>query len=228
VNSRPHSSRSHSHSHSRRERDPREAPLSRDERKQRTRQAIIDSALDLLAEQSLSGLSLREVTRAAGIVPAAFYRHFDSMDALGLALVDESFAALRESLRRARLRLEPEHIITSSIDVLVHSVAEDGRHWRFVTRERAGGVSAVRYAIRAEMRLIASELATDLARLEALRRWSTEDLGLLAALFVNSMASIVEALEDAEDAAARDRIRHGAEKQLRMIAVGAAGWRSGN
>jgi AcrR family transcriptional regulator len=181
VNSRPHGSRSHPRS--RRDRDARDSevrdaacrdvPLTREERKRRTRQTIVDAALDLLVDQSLSGLSLREVTRAAGIVPAAFYRHFDTMESLGLALVDESFRALRGSLRRALVRLEPEHIIRSSIDVLVHSVAEDGRHWRFVIRERSGGVAVVRYAIRAEMRLIASELATDLARLEALRRWST-------------------------------------------------------
>lgn len=29
-------------------------------------------------------------------MPAAFYRHFDSMDALGLVLIDESFRTLRE------------------------------------------------------------------------------------------------------------------------------------
>ena len=54
---------------------------SRGERKEATRRAIIDAALKLLEERSFSGLSLREVTREAGIVPAAFYRHFDSMDA---------------------------------------------------------------------------------------------------------------------------------------------------
>jgi len=56
----------------------------------------------LLEDRSFSGLSLREVTREAGIVPAAFYRHFDSKDALGLVLIDESFRSLREMLHSAR------------------------------------------------------------------------------------------------------------------------------
>ena len=59
----------------------RETP-SREERKEATRRAIIAAALKLLDERSFSGLSLREVTREAGIVPAAFYRHFDSIESV--------------------------------------------------------------------------------------------------------------------------------------------------
>ncbi|BBX12670.1 hypothetical protein MNVM_17510 [Mycobacterium novum] len=86
--------------------------MSREERKEATRRAIISAALTLLEERSFSALSLREVTRAAHIVPAAFYRHFESMDALGLVLIDESFGALRDTLRDARTgggRPQPGH-----------------------------------------------------------------------------------------------------------------------
>jgi AcrR family transcriptional regulator len=202
--------------------------VSREERKQRTREAIIDAALRLLAEDSFSGLSLREVTREAGIVPGAFYRHFDSMESLGLVLIDESFRSLRDMLRTARGgELDPDHIIESSIDVLAHNVAAHRLQWRFIGRERNSGVSVLRYAIRAEIRLITSELATDLARFPGLNRWTTEDLNVLAGLFVNSMIQIAEALEDTVDPATRDEIRRVAAKQLRMIVVGVAGWRSG-
>ena len=64
---------------------------SRQERKQRTRQAILDAALEIADEESLATVSLRQVTKQVGIVPTAFYRHFDSIEALGLALVDEAF-----------------------------------------------------------------------------------------------------------------------------------------
>ena len=60
---------------------------TRQERKQLTRQALLDAALELLEEQSFSSLSLRQVTGAAGVVPTAFYRHFDDMEKLGLALI---------------------------------------------------------------------------------------------------------------------------------------------
>ena len=64
--------------------------------KTRTRRALLDGALDLLAERSLDNLGIREVTRAAGVAPAAFYRHFERIDDLGLVIVDEAFATLRQ------------------------------------------------------------------------------------------------------------------------------------
>ena len=200
---------------------------SREERKEATRRAIIAAALKLLGDTSFSGLSLREVTRGAGIVPAAFYRHFESMEALGLVLIDESFRSLRETLRAARAgRLDPTRVIESTVEILTTSVTQQREHWRFIARERSSGVTVLRYAIRTEIRLITSELATDLARFPELRDWSTEDLNILASLFVNSMIIIAEALEDAVDAAAVQEITRTATKQLRMIVLGTAGWRS--
>lgn len=200
---------------------------SREERKETTRRAIIAAALKLLDDRSFGSLSLREVTREAGIVPAAFYRHFESMEALGLVLIDESFRTLREMLRKARAgKLDPNRVIESSVEIVVASIAEQREHWRFIVRERSSGVTVLRYAIRTELRLITAELATDLARFDGLNSWSTEDLTVLASLFVNSMIVIAEAIEDAQGAEALAEIRRIAVKQLRMIAVGVAGWRS--
>ncbi len=204
----------------------RDSP-SREERKEATRRGIIAAALTLLHDRSFSGLSLREVTREAGIVPAAFYRHFESMEALGLVLIDESFRTLRDTLRGARAgKLDPNRVIESSVEILVGSVAGGREHWRFIVRERSTGLSVLRYAIRTEIRLITSELATDLARFPRLNEWTTEDLNVLATLFVNAMIVAAEAIEDAQGAEALEEIRRIAVKQLRMIAIGVAGWRS--
>src|SRR5438309_5861555 len=75
---------------------------SRAERKERTRQKLLDVTLRLIAERSLASISLREVARDAGIVPTAFYRHYASMDALGVDLVDECMRPLRQMMREAR------------------------------------------------------------------------------------------------------------------------------
>src|ERR1700733_10645320 len=214
------SSRSHRSSHGR----TRESQ-SRVERKEVTRRAIVAAALKLLSDRSFSGLSLREVTREAGIVPAAFYRHFESMEALGLVLIDESFRALRDMLRGARAgKLDPSRVIESTVDILIAGVHERREHWRFIGRERNSGVTVLRYAIRTEIRLITSELAIDLTRFPGLNDWSAEDLNILASLFVNSMISIAEAIEDAGDQTALDEIRRIAVKQLRLIIVGITGW----
>ena len=110
-------------------------------------------------------------------MPAGFYRHFEDMDELGFALVDESLRRLREMLRSVREdRAEHEDVISASVGTLVRHVHENRQHFRFLARERSSGVPALRRAIRGEIRLFTSELATDLARFPILRAWSSEDL----------------------------------------------------
>lgn len=204
-------------------------PETRQERKQRTREELLRGALRLLESQSFSSLSLREVTREAGVVPTAFYRHFDSMEELGLALIDESFRTLREMIRAARADPSTfEHVISNSVEILVRHVHENRLHFRFIARERFGGVASIRHAIRAEIRLFASDLATDLVRFPYMREWSAEELHVMAGLLVNAMVSIVEELLDApaNSPAAEEEIRRIAEKQLRMIVLVAPAWRS--
>lgn len=160
-------------------------------------------------------------------MPAAFYRHFESMEALGLVLIDESFRALRDMLRGARAgKLDPNRVIESSVDILIAGVNERREHWRFIGRERNSGVTVLRYAIRTEIRLITSELAIDLARFPGLNTWSSEDLNILATLFVNAMISIAETIDEVNDGAALEEVRRTAVKQLRLIVVGITGWRS--
>ena len=86
----------------------------------------------------------------------------------------------------------------------------------------------IRHAIRAEIRLFASDLATDLARFPYMKEWSSEDLHVMAGLLVNAMVSIVEALLDApaDSPAAEQEIRRIAEKQLRMVTMAAPAWRA--
>ena len=202
---------------------------TRQERKQRTRQALLDAALGLLEEQSFSSLSLRQVTRSAGVVPTAFYRHFDDMEELGLVLIDESFRTLREMIRAARTDPGPdEHVIRRSVEILVNYVHEHDTHFRFIARERFGGLATLRQEIRVEIRLFSSDLAIDLARFPYLERWSTEDLQLLAGLMVNAMVSIAEAILDAppKDPTAEREIIATAARQLRMITLGVPQWRS--
>lgn len=203
---------------------------SRQEAKERTRRALLDGALRLLEDQSFDSLSLREVTRRAAIVPTAFYRHFSSMEELGLALVDESVHTLRQALRAQRAQRTPAgDVIRRSIAELVRHVHEHPLHFRFITRERYGGSQVLRDGIRREIQLFAAELATDLARLPDLDRWATDDLHMVAGLIVNTMvtnaAALVEAPADRPWIEAE--IITTAEKQLRLVTLGIPSWRSG-
>ena len=199
---------------------------TRGERKERTRRAILDAALRLCEDSSLVALSLRQVAKEVGIVPTAFYRHFDSIEALGLALVDESFVSLRAMLRDIR-RGDPSYadIVDRSITVLVEHVHQQRAHFLFIARERAAGPPAVRDAIRHEIELCERELATDLARLPGTDAWSAEDLRILSNLIVMAMVATAEAILSAPPRPdAEKQLTETARTQLRMVLVGALNW----
>jgi AcrR family transcriptional regulator len=203
-------------------------PLSRQERKQRTRQALLDAALDLLADRSFANLSLREVTKRVGIVPTAFYRHFTSMEELGVVLVEESMRTLRRMIRSARTdRTRTEHIIRASVRTLYEHLRANENHFRFVIRERYSGTGPVSRAIGVELRFFASELAVDLARFEYLRDWSTADLHMIADLIVTVMLATVTDLLEVRpgNTEADEQIVSIAQKRLRLIILGVPNWR---
>ncbi len=201
---------------------------SHEARRSRTRQALIEASLDLLGEdRTFSSLSLREVTKAAGVVPAAFYRHFRGMDSLGLELVDESFRALRSQMREVRGKpLPAEQLIRNSMTLYVRYVREQDRYFRFAIREYFSGATTTRLAIRNELRFFVSELATDLALLVAERRVTSTDLQMIAQLIVNNMVMVTEQILElpAERPEEEALLIDSASKQLRVIFLGVSQW----
>src|SRR5450755_363374 len=217
--------------------DPKVGRRTQAERRERTRQALLDAALlQMEAGESFDALSLRRVARTAGVVPTAFYRHFSTMDELGLALVDESFRTLRAMLREAREGgPAPDHVIRRSVEILVDHVRAHRPHFAFVARDLSTGNGVLRHAIRIEIRLFTSELATDLARFLVHRAATTEDLQMIAGLLVNAMIATVEAILDipsngtasgAPSPEAEAEIARTAEKQLRLTLLAVPHWRS--
>jgi AcrR family transcriptional regulator len=68
------------------------------------RPAILRAAAEVLEEQGLAALSLREAARRAGVSHNAPYRHFADRDALLAALASEGFRQLGEALEAAGTR----------------------------------------------------------------------------------------------------------------------------
>ncbi|WP_313896691.1 TetR family transcriptional regulator [Streptomyces sp. GC420] len=203
--------------------------------KQKTRQALLDAALSLLEHQSLSSLGLREVTRAVGVAPAAFYRHFKDTADLGVALVEETLDGLHGMIvtilaETADTEQGDAERIDRTIDLIARHVREYPAHVRFIIRERHGGVRPVREAIGAQLRRFAEEVAAVFARDPGSRGWTPEDLLMLAGIYVDHMVMTVsgflEADEQEEPAAARARQRVAslARRQLRLIGLGRRHW----
>ncbi len=65
-----------------------------------TRQRILDVARDLFIAGGLTGLSMRKVAAEVGVSATAIYRHFDSKEALVVAVIEEGFRRFAEYLWR--------------------------------------------------------------------------------------------------------------------------------
>ena len=65
-----------------------------------TRQRIIDAAVDLFHERGFGETGLADVLQRAGVTKGAFYYHFDSKDALAVAIIDQFQIAIRDAFRR--------------------------------------------------------------------------------------------------------------------------------
>ncbi len=196
---------------------------TRGERKERTRRALLDGTLALAADRGFAALSLREIARSAGIVPTAFYRHFTSLDELGTSLVDEGVRQLRLALRE--LRRTPDARLAATVRFVFGQVAGREDLYGFLVRERHGGSATLRGAIAVEMQLIIRELVVDLSRIRALDTWSPEDLELAAELIVSTVANHI-ADYVATAPAERAALVEGTVRQVRLIALGMAAWRS--
>lgn len=202
-------------------------PGVRQAQKQKTRQALLDAALALLEEQSLSSLGLREVTRAVGVAPTAFYRHFRSTADLGVALVEEALGSLHPMIRTTVSAADDsEERIARAVGLIARHVAEYPAHVRFIARERHGGVQPVREAIRGQLARFAHEVKAELAEDALAEGWSDDDLLMLAHLYVDQMLITASLFLEAPDSPAeRDRVTRLATRQLRLISIGRRHWR---
>ncbi|MFJ4516408.1 TetR family transcriptional regulator [Streptomyces sp. NPDC088816] len=202
-------------------------PGVRQAQKQKTRQALMDAALGLLEEQSLSSLGLREVTRAAGVAPTAFYRHFHSTADLGVALVEQALSSLHPMIRSTvSPAQDSEQRIARAVDLIARHVEAYPAHVRFIARERHGGVQRVREVVRDQLARFAREVRDELAKDPQSAGWSEDDLLMLAHLYVDQMLITGSLFLEALDAPGeeRERVFRVATCQLRLISVGRRHW----
>lgn len=198
----------------------------RQAQKQRTRQSLMDAALGLLEEQSLSSLGLREVTRAVGVAPTAFYRHFRSTADLGVALVEEALGSLHPVLGDLMSAVgDGDELTERAVDLIARHVDAYPAHVRFIARERHGGVQPVRDAIQGQLARFAEEVRGELARRPETEGWTDDDRLMLAGLYVDQMlvtASLfLEAPTEQEE---RARVTRLAGRRMRLITIGCRHW----
>ena len=157
--------------------------------KLQSRQALLDAALKLSTSgRAFSTISLRELSREVGMVPTAFYRHFDDMEQLGQALVLQVSERLKQvllQLRQGYLKHQDAKTRTS-IQLFFRAVDQSPQDWIFLIGERWGGSAMVRWEIAKQINGLTAELSQDL---EVSRNFqhveNSQDLAVMSSIIIN-------------------------------------------
>jgi AcrR family transcriptional regulator len=207
----------------------RKDKLTRTERKDLTRNSLLQAALTLMGEgRSFTSLGIREIAREAGMVPNAFYRHFRNTDELGLELVEEVGVTLRRLLREARQSGVSEvDIVRRSVKVYQQYVIENRLLFLFVSSERSGGSRILRMAIRNEVSHFTNEMAQDFRRLAAYTDLCTASLQMVCGLIVMTMLAAAPEILDLppDQPMLEDEMMENFVNQLQLILLGASAWK---
>lgn len=195
----------------------------RSEQKEKTRQAIINSALKLSEEKGYPALSLREVTREAEIAPATFYRHFKDMEELGLVLVDKVAVTLRQLMRKARQRIKKNgSVIETSVITQLEFSQKNPQLFRLLTSGLTGGPKIYREALQKEKQFFVDELHEDLSSDARLT-----NIALAAEVMVNQvLVASIEAIDQEPEELVQ--IQQRLITQLRMILMGSMAQKKAN
>ncbi|EAR09552.1 TetR family transcriptional regulator [Reinekea blandensis] len=153
----------------------RKATISQDD--------IIAAALRLAGpHRSISALSLREITREAGIAPNSFYRHFRDTEELAVSVIDLAGRTLRNVIGQARgkARERNKGIVRMSVETFIDQLHSDGNYLPTLLREGVVGSDRFKDAVRQQLDFFEQELTEDLIAFAQLRQLTPDHPDLIA------------------------------------------------
>src|SRR3954466_5528615 len=166
----------------------------RHQRRQETIEQVLDVAVQVMAEQGVTGLTLGEVARRMGIRPPSLYVYFDGKNALYDALFERGWRALRAELlavRREPPSPSPEQDFRTFSAAFVRWAVEHPAYaplmfWRpvpgFTPTERAYGPAV-------DIQRMAREFLADMQRQGALR--ADVDLDLAFSTWTSATSGVM-------------------------------------
>ncbi|MFB2538018.1 MULTISPECIES: HTH-type transcriptional repressor FabR [unclassified Acinetobacter] len=147
-----------------------------------SKEEIIQATLNLIGNgRSISSLSLREITREAGIAPNSFYRHFKDIDSLAIELITLAGQVLRQIIREARLYAIPNRgLIGRSVEIFLQQLDADSGYLSLLLREGYTGSASYKQAVEQQLTYFQQELQDDLERIGNLHRSKMQRHDLVA------------------------------------------------
>ncbi|WP_280457484.1 TetR/AcrR family transcriptional regulator [Nocardia carnea] len=99
----------------------------RERKKLRTRQALIDTALDLFTERGFDNTTLDELCEAVEISKRTFFRNFSSKEAVAMAPLQDMWAAFLRNLEHRECRgITVLEMLQDALISTVEAIADDG------------------------------------------------------------------------------------------------------
>lgn len=200
---------------------------------------LMEAALRLASiSRDLGGVGLRELAREAGLNPNTFYRHFKTVDDLGLAMIADLATRIRQPLRDLRIEAAQradqgaaakltfgidlsrgQRVCQETVELFFAYAAENAQAFIVGVRELHGSSKVLRQALEQMMEDFANDMAEDLENLKLL-----PSLEPAAVRQVSSMISrqlFQQSLDYIEQVERRPAICAQAQAQILMMFAGA-------
>ncbi len=125
---------------------------------------LVQAALRLATERcNLTSLGLRELAREAGLNPNTFYRHFKSLDELGLQVLGYIAGEMKTGVRELRMVAETsEQAAASTVAFVYNYFLENKAATTVAVRELYGPSPILRRALEQQLNASAREMAEDI------------------------------------------------------------------
>jgi AcrR family transcriptional regulator len=134
------------------------------------KQRLIDAALKLSAEKrSFANIGLRELAREAQLNPNTFYRHFESLDDLGICMIEDIGDVLSSAMREVRRqKFDPLKVNEQSLTLFFDFVLQYQDSLVVAACERYSTSPPVRQALESRLDKFAQEIADDVSKMGGL------------------------------------------------------------
>ena len=150
---------------------------------------IVEAAGRLFGQRGYAATRLDDVAAAAGVTKPLLYRHFDSKQALYLALLERHRADLGSFAGAIPGEGPPQERLRAVLQVWFAYVESHSYAWKMLFRDTGGGdeIQAFRLGVHARARAVLIEMIREVSEVPIPRR----ELEPLAELMSMGMASLV-------------------------------------
>jgi len=185
------------------------------------KQKLIDAALKLSAEKrSFANIGLRELAREAQLNPNTFYRHFDSLEELGVYMIDEVGATLLDALAQVQSqKFDPTRVNEQALDLFFDFVLQYQDALTVAACERYSSSVALRQALEERLETFAINIANNVAKMGALAVLPRDKINqVMRHITQHCFRVAVDYIEQVDQ---REQIRNDTRDYIMMLFLGA-------